>query len=307
MAGLIKLADTLEANKDFAYSFRRQFIRSIMPKTETRVEADKQVHAISSNKESSRTQSLRFSFQNNIKHTSIINLESTALDAIDKINEYIKRYNVAVKINNELRIQEAFSNIASTLANALHVYYPDMDKNAVASFLRTNKINGQTNVAANANILISNLKGTAEGATTNQQYRKENEEAKRKHQIALEEDSNAKLVIPHESIVSKQSIAYANELAKLLEPYSSIALQFNSRNVLGNQSSDIINSSMLTNLMNALNGTEMSTDAEGKLSPEALIQYGNYKFQGNQYNLSNILIEQRDANDKIIVYGLFKK
>ena len=310
MAGLIKLADTLEANKDFAYSFRRQFIKSIMPKTETRVEADKQVHAISSNKESSRTQSLRFSFQNNIKHTSIINLESDALDAIDKINEYIKRYNVAVKSNNELRIlriQEAFSNITSTLANALHAYYPDMDKNAVAAFLRTNKINGQTNVVANANILISNLKETAKNATINQQHRKENEEAKRKHMIALEEDSNAKLVIPHESIISRQSIAYANELAKLLEPYSSIALQFNSRNVLGNQSSDIINSSMLTNLMNALNGTEMSTDAEGKLSPEALIQYGNYKFQGNQYNLSNILIEQRDANDKIIVYGLFKK
>ena len=310
MAGLIKLADTLEANKDFAYSFRRQFIRSIMPKTETRVEADKQVHAISSNKEANRSQSLRFSFQNNIKHTSIINLESTALDAIDKIKEYIQRYKVAVKSNDELRevrIQEAFSNIASTLANALHTYYPDMDKNAVASFLITNKINGQTNVAANANILISNLEGTAKGATLNQQYRKENEEAKRKYKIALEEDSNAKLVIPHESIISKQSIASANELAKLLEPYSSIALQFNSRNVLGNQSSDIINSSMLTNLMNALNGTEMSTDAEGKLSPEALIQYGNYKFQGNQYNLSNILIEQRDANDKIIVYGLFKK
>lgn len=307
MAGLIKLADTLEANKDFAYSFRRQFIRSIMPKTETRVEADKQVHAISSNKEANRSQSLRFSFQNNIKHTSIINLESTALDAIDKINEYIKRYNVAVKINNELRIQEAFSNITSTLTNALHTYYPDMDKNAVAAFIRSNKINGQINVIANINILTSNLKDTASSGTLNQQYKKENEEAKRKYQIALEEDSNAKLVIPHESIISKQSIASANELAKLLEPYSSIALQFNSRNVLGNQSSDIINSSMLTNLMNALNGTEMSTDAEGKLSPEALIQYGNYKFQGNQYNLSNILIEQRDANDKIIVYGLFKK
>lgn len=307
MAGLIKLADTLEANKDFAYSFRRQFIRSIMPKTETRVEADRQVHAISSNKEANRSQSLRFSFQNNIKHTSIINLESTALDAIDKINEYIKRYNVAVKINDELRIQEMFSNITSTLTNALHTYYPDMDKNAVAAFIRSNKINGQVNVVANINILTSNLKDTASSGTLNQQYRKENEEAKRKYQIAIEEDSNAKLVIPHESIISKQSIANANELAKLLEPYSSIALQFNSRNVLGNQSSDIINSSMLTNLMNALNGTEMSTDAEGKLSPEALIQYGNYKFQGNQYNLSNILIEQRDANDKIIVYGLFKK
>lgn len=307
MAGLIKLADTLEANKDFAYSFRRQFIRSIMPKTETRVETDKQVHAISSNKEANRSQSLRFSFQNNIKHTSIINLESTALDVIDKINEYIKRYNVAVKINNELRIQEMFSNITSTLTNALHTYYPDMDKNAVAAFIRSNKINGQVNVVANINILTSNLKDTASSGTLNQQYRKENEEAKRKYQIAFEEDSNAKLVIPHESIISKQSIANANELAKLLEPYSSIALQFNSRNVLGNQSSDIINSSMLTNLMNALNGTETSTDAEGKLSPEALIQYGNYKFQGNQYNLSNILIEQRDANGKIIVYGLFKK
>lgn len=307
MAGLIKLADTLEANKDFAYSFRRQFIRSIMPKTETRVESDRQVHAISSNKEANRSQSLRFSFQNNIKHTSIINLESTSLDAVNKINEYIKRYNVAVKTNNELRIQEMFSNITSTLTNALHVYYPDMDKNAVAAFIRSNKINGQINVIANINILISNLKDTASAGTLNQQYKKENEEAKRKYQIAFEEDSSAKLVIPHESIISKQSITSANELAKLLEPYSSIALQFNSRNVLGNQSSDIINSSMLTNLMNALNGTEMSTDAEGKLSPEALIQYGNYKFQGNQYNLSNILIEQRDANGKIIVYGLFKK
>lgn len=307
MAGLIKLTDILEANKDFAYSFRRQFIRSIMPKTETRVEADRQVHAISSNKEANRSQSLRFSFQNNIKHTSIINLESTTLDAVNKINEYIKRYNVAVKTNNELRIQEMFSNITSTLTNALHTYYPDMDKNAVAAFIRSNKINGQINVIANINILISNLKDTASAGTLNQQYKKENEEAKRKYQMALEEDSNAKLVIPHESIISKQSIASANELAKLLEPYSSIALQFNSRNVLGNQSSDIINSSMLTNLMNALNGTEMSIDAEGKLSPEALIQYGNYKFQGNQYNLSNILIEQRDANGKIIVYGLFKK
>ena len=307
MAGLIKLVDILKSNKDFAYSFRRQFIRSIMPKTETRVEADKQVHAISSNKEASRTQSLRFSFQNNIKHTSLINTESDAINAIANVNKYISRYNSGLKTNNDIRMQEAFSNIASTLANALHVYYPDMDKNAVASFLRTNKINGQVNVAANANILISNLEGTAKSATINQQYRKENENAKRKYNIALEEDSNAKLVIPHDSIVSKQSIAYANELANYLEPYSSIALQFNSRNVLGNQSSDIINSSMLTNLMNALNGTEMSTDAEGKLSPEALIQYGNYKFQGNQYNLSNILIEQRDANDKIIVYGLFKK
>lgn len=307
MAGLIKLVDTLKANKDFAYSFRRQFIRSIMPKTETRVEADKQVHAISSNKESSRTQSLRFSFQNNIKHTSLTNLESDATNAIANITKYIARYNSGLKTNNDVRMQEAFSNIASTLANALHVYYPDMDKNAVAAFLRTNKINGQVNVAANANILVSNLEGTAKSATINQQYREENEDAKRNYKIALEEDSNAKLVIPHDSIISKQSIAYANELANYLEPYSSIALQFNSRNVLGNQSSDIINSSMLTNLMNALNGTEMSTDAEGKLSPEALIQYGNYKFQGNQYNLSNILLEQRDANNKIIVYGLFKK
>lgn len=307
MAGLIKLVDILKSNKDFAYSFRRQFIRSIMPKTETRVEADKQVHAISSNKESSRTQSLRFSFQNNIKHTSLINIESDATNAIANVNKYITRYNSGLKTNNDIRMQEAFSNIASTLANALHVYYPDMDKNAVAAFIRTNKINGQVNVVANTNILISNLEGTAKSATINQQYRKENEDAKRNYKIALEEDSNAKLVIPHESVISKQSIAYANELANHLEPYSSIALQFNSRNVLGNQSSDIINSSMLTNLMNALNGTEMSTDAEGKLSPEALIQYCNYKFQGNQYNLSNILIEQRDVNDKIIVYGLFKK
>lgn len=38
---------------------------------------------------------------------------------------------------------------------------------------------------------------------------------------------------------------------------------------------------MITYLMNAINGTEMTVDAEGKLSPEALIQYGNEKFRVN--------------------------
>lgn len=310
MSGLIKLYEDLKTNRDFAIRFRSQFVKTIMPKTETRTESDGTVRAVLSNKESNRRQSLIFSFQNNVKHTTL-NVDPNAIEVFrSAVESAKKRYKLSAK--NEIRRNAAFADIVANLTKALKAYYPDMDANAVRNYLIGNKTNGSVDIDINTSNLLAHLKNISDAsAKANDNLREEQEH---KREWNKEEHDNNETYIPlHTEIIPATAVAAANSFAADIEAYSTVALQFNSKNVLGNQSSDIINSSMITYLMNAINGTEMSVDAEGKLSPEALIQYGNEKFRvnskekGNQYNLSNILLEQHGVDGKIKVFGLFRK
>lgn len=310
MSGLIKLYEDLKTNRDFAIRFRSQFVKTIMPKTETRTESDGTVRAVLSNKESNRRQSLIFSFQNNVKHTTL-NVDPNAIEVFRSAVESAKRrYKLSAK--NEIRRNAAFADIVGNLTKALKAYYPDMDANAVRNYLIGNKTNGSVDVDINTSNLLAHLKNISDASAKANDNLREEQEHKREWNKE-EHDDNETYVPLHTEIIPATAVAAANSFATDIEAYSTVALQFNSKNVLGNQSSDIINSSMITYLMNAINGTEMSVDAEGKLSPEALIQYGNEKFRvnskekGNQYNLSNILLEQRGVDGKIKVFGLFRK
>lgn len=310
MSGLIKLYEDLKTNRDFAIRFRSQFVKTIMPKTETRTESDDTVRAVLSNKESNRRQSLIFSFQNNVKHTTL-NVDPNAIEVFRSAVESAKRrYKLSAK--NEIRRNAAFADIVANLTKALKAYYPDMDANAVRNYLIGNKTNGSVDVDINTSNLLAHLKNISDASAKANDNLREEQEHKREWNKE-EHDDNETYVPLHTEIIPATAVAAANSFATDIEAYSTVALQFNSKNVLGNQSSDIINSSMITYLMNAINGTEMSVDAEGKLSPEALIQYGNEKFRvnskekGNQYNFSNILLEQRGVDGKIKVFGLFRK
>lgn len=318
MSGLIKLYEDLKTNRDFAIRFRSQFVKTIMPKTETRTESDGTVRAVLSNKESNRRQSLIFSFQNNVKHTTL-NVDPNAIEVFRSAVESAKRrYKLSAKkryklsAKNEIRRNAAFADIVANLTKAFKAYYPDMDANAVRNYLIGNKTNGSVDVDINTSNLLAHLKNISDASAKANDNLREEQEHKREWNKE-EHDDNETYVPLHTEIIPATAIAAANSFATDIEAYSTVALQFNSKNVLGNQSSDIINSSMITYLMNAINGTEMSVDAEGKLSPEALIQYGNEKFRvnskekGNQYNLSNILLEQRGVDGKIKVFGLFRK
>lgn len=310
MSGLIKFYEDLKTNRDFAIRFRSQFVKTIMPKTETRTESDGTVRAVLSNKESNRRQSLIFSFQNNVKHTTL-NVDPNAIEVFRSAVESAKRrYKLSAK--NEIRRNAAFADIVANLTKALKAYYPDMDTNAVRNYLIGNKTNGSVDIDINTSNLLAHLKNISDASTKANDNLREEQEHKREWN--KEEHNDNETYVPlHTEIIPATAVAAANSFATDIEAYSTVALQFNSKNVLGNQSSDIINSSMITYLMNAINGTEMSVDGEGKLSPEALIQYGNEKFRvnskekGNQYNLSNILLEQRGVDGKIKVFGLFRK
>uniref|UniRef100_A0AAU8MHA6 HTH cro/C1-type domain-containing protein n=1 Tax=Geladintestivirus 4 TaxID=3233136 RepID=A0AAU8MHA6_9CAUD len=310
MSGLIKLYEDLKTNRDFAIRFRSQFVKTIMPKTETRTESDGTVRAVLSNKESNRRQSLIFSFQNNVKHT-VLNVDPKAIEGFrSAVESARKRYKLSAK--NEIRRNAAFADIVANLTKALKAYYLDMDTNAIRNYLIGNKTNGRVDVDINTSNLLAHLKNINDASNKANENLREEQEHKREWNKEGH-DENETYVPLHTEIIPATAVAAANSFATDIEAYSTVALQFNSKNVLGNQSSDIINSSMITYLMNAINGTEMSVDAEGKLSPEALIQYGNEKFRvnskekGNQYNLSNILLEQRGVDGKIKVFGLFRK
>lgn len=100
-------------------------------------------------------------------------------------------------------------------------------------------------------------------------------------------------VYASEFITAEQKL-HANELASILVNYQNVSVDINSTNVYGNQSSDVINSSFITNLLNILK------------DEASLKAFGKYKAQSKQYNFSNILFEDKDENGDII-YGLFRK
>ena len=83
-------------------------------------------------------------------------------------------------------------------------------------------------------------------------------------------------------------------LAKMLLPYSSVKLELISKNVEGNNVSDVDNASMLTYLNNIFNDEEL------------LNNYAEVIFKNSQYIKSNFLLEQRDGKGNIIHAGVFK-
>ena len=297
LRGLSILADMLDKNRDIAIKFRCNFVKTIMPKTETRIDVEGNVAPIQSNKRSNVIQTIRFDFQNDIKHTTFTVETSKVSSIIDEVDTLINKYNrLTRRDKNSLISQATYNDIVEKLTTQLKYYYPSMDKTAIENYIRVNKINNKTSVVDNMRVIKLILEDTVKGAIESQNNKAENdrvEEDNRKN-----ETNNP---LPFEDVISTKAINQTIYLANAIASYSTTRLEFNSKNAVGNQSSDIINSSLITELMNVLN----SSNYEGGINKD-LQNWGNYKFQGNQYNLSNILVEKRDNKNNIINYGLFR-
>ena len=297
LRGLHILAEMLDKNRDIAIKFRRDFVKTIMPKTETRIDAEGNVAPIQSNKKSNKIQTIRFDFQNDIKHTTFTVETSQVSSVLNEVDTLIEKYNRLTRRNKDSLVAQAtYNDIVEKLTTQLKSYYPSMDKTAIENYIRVNKINNQTSVVDNMRVIKLILEDTVKGAIESQNNKAENdrvEEDNRKN-----ETNNP---LPFDDVISTKAINQTIYLANAIAAYSTTRLEFNSKNAVGNQSSDIINSSLITELMNVLN----SSNYEGEINKD-LQNWGNYKFQGNQYNLSNILVEKRDNKNNIINYGLFR-
>lgn len=332
MEGLIKLYKDLTSDLDYAARLYTQF-KTVINKYETRI-ADENTAMNKSNKNSNAQQVHALSFLNDAKFTHI-NTDSDVTNKLaNEVDEAIVEYTQALAAGDEFALDQAklYNTIVDMIASRIKDYYPSADKASIDNYVRLAN-NGE--VATNMRYLTDSLRKIAKASDATTSQYTENRDAIsginkeiRKLQAKIDEinqdDSNSskkykaidkineeidKLVSQRDNIRfsdyrSQDSITQSIALADKLYPYSSVKVELNSRNGLGNLQSDIINSSMITYLLKVLNSPKTTTDELGNTAPESLVNFAKFKFKNNQYNLSNILIETKE-NGKIVNYGLF--
>lgn len=327
MEGLIKLHKDLTSDLDYAARLYTQF-KTVINKYETRI-ADENTAMNKSNKNSNAQQVHALSFLNDAKFTHI-NTDSDVTNKLaNEVDETIVEYTQALAAGDEFALDQTklYNTIVDRIASRIKDYYPSADKASIDNYVRLAN-NGE--VTTNMRYLTDSLRKIAKASDATTSQYTENRDAIssinkeiRKLQTKIDALNEAgehkgidkineeidKLVKQRDNIRfsdyrSQDSITQSIALADKLYPYSSVKVELNSRNGLGNLQSDIINSSMITYLLKVLNSPKTTTDELGNTAPESLVNFAKFKFKNNQYNLSNILIETRE-NGKIVNYGLF--
>lgn len=300
------LAQDLENNLDFAYSVKRTFGKVVIAKLETRIR-DGQYTCKIANTRSDRLSELGAEYMNSVKVTAVTNSTVYMTNELAKLREFVEdeTTNILSDRNNPSR-KEAVARIAKLLRN----YYTTINDYSVENFINLNRDeDGSVNVSDNIAKLLTVLEDTiTESNKTQSEYRNHQREIgsaishnDKKRQEAVEQNKfKAKDLIDLGLIYAKEFVPesqlnVAVRLAGYLAEYSVVSLDLNSTNVLGNQSSDVINDSFLTNLRNILQ------------NDQALDNYGQYKFRSRQYENSTILLEHRDEKNRIINRGLFRR
>ena len=313
-AGLAYLANDLKKKPDFAYKLFQVYRRRTIRKQQVRID-DNSVSPTRSNNRADKLETLRINYLNDIKSTALNIMIEDTNDILGAIKTKIDDYKTLQKTKGfDLNKQALSADIINAIASRLKQYYPSLDKAAIERFARLNgKVDGKTpNIANNLTQLYGYLENTAKYAneTLNNKRNLDNrfkEANKIKDKKAKKEALDSVREAYKQGYLSTNTKAYALELAKSLAPYSVVNIDSNSTNVLGNQSADQINDSMITNFLNAVKATLTEQQKDGSKVSTELINYGKYKFQGVQYNLSGILMEHRDENGAVINYGLFYK
>ena len=313
-AGLAYLANDLKKKPDFAYKLFQVYRRRTIRKQQVRID-DNSVSPTRSNNRADKLETLRINYLNDIKSTALNIMIEDTNDILGAIKTKIDDYKKLQKTKGfDLNKQALSADIINAIATRLKQYYPSLDKAAIERFARLNgKVDGKApNIANNLTQLYGYLENTAKYAneTLNNKRNLDNrfkEANKIKDKKAKKEALDSVREAYKQGYLSTNTKAYALELAKSLAPYSVVNIDSNSTNALGNQSADQINDSMITNFLNAVKATLTEQQKDGTKVSTELINYGKYKFQGVQYNLSGILMEHRDENGAVINYGLFYK
>ena len=296
----IQMADYLTNDRDFAYKIYTTFGKSVISKLETVVDSNVGNVRIS-NRRADKLTALRFEYINSAKSTTILlddlNSKSIYTTIKTKLDSLVEAYNRTTNTRLLAKTDNALNKIVSELAAQLRRYYPTLTDTAIANYI-TNAHEGIK--VDNAIRLLGILKDTIDSSyETQQNYHsrladiaKASAEKEKKH-IAYNEIYQPLEELYAQEYISNNTQAAAISLANELVNYTVVKTELNSRNVHGNQSSDVINNSMITNIINTLK------------SEEGLKNYGIYKSQSRQYDFSNIMIEHKDENGNIINYGLF--
>lgn len=338
-ASFIKFADDLANDLDFAYEAWTTFAKTKMYKLETVVN-DNKVSANISNPRVSKTSAFKFDLINDSR-TSILEIDHE--DVAQKLSNLKKKIEINIKnlkgksnINlTDKQLEERYKELNKLYRTLLEeltyyvkLYYPSIDESAINAYALTNNAAGN-----NYEIILDNLKELlididstrTASLESKEQFYKTIEEAQaiKDHNEALQKhmdegywhdfsEFKEEISVWATDYVSQSQKNAIDNIVKKLAYYSDVSTNFNSRNALGNNSSDIINNNLLTKLVKMLeeNYEETQTNKNGvKITVtrnKVLETWGAEKLRSKQYKYSNLLLEQKDDEGNIINRGIFK-
>ncbi len=313
MASFSQFADYLEQNLNFAFEVYRTFSKIVVSKMET-TDASGEFSSRTTNRTADKLTTLKFEFFNSAKATSIrseAEYSSDMITSIDTKLSELRKFKSEIDEGTGIEQEDidSFNSdvkaIATEIYDVLKRYYPTISDKAIINYINSeNQIDALSNLTNIAKLTIKGSENSKKVYDSRQAdlsalYSKKNlltealeknEPVKREVFDEIEKNLSKLYAIDY---VSKETQQAAYQLADALVKFSLVKTELNSRNVHGNQSSDVLNNSMITNIINTLK------------NQTALENFGKYKGQSRQYDFSNIMIEHRDDTGKLINYGLF--
>ncbi|MCM1079806.1 MAG: E3 UFM1-protein ligase 1 [Bacteroidales bacterium] len=311
-----QLAEDLRNNRDFATEMRTVFSKIKVSKIKTTVSNGK-VNAVVTNSTADPQTTLIGAFKNDIASTSISDNPDVTENLIDTAFAWTDTLR---KSKNNAEGNKALSEVITRTIHIAKLYYPSIQENAIRAYIELND-NGRAKdfdrKATNAEMLLDDLKECNKKVReTKENYRQLRIKANKvnEHNRRLKDRARKNLYVDPNNYQSLADV-YGSDwlkaqnnslshLARKLTPYSVVNTDLNSRNIHGNNNSNIINSSMITNLSKMLEKTY--TDEHGRTRNKALEAWGAKKLRSKQYKYSNILLEQKDENGKVINRGMFR-
>ena len=314
-AAFKELHAILKANPNLQLQFHRTFGKMVMGKLETVIENGVSISRISNRESIDRESILRFRFMNALKNTSLDN--DIVLQNMD-----VEAFKTELRKYKELDDTDGsrFRSLCDSLTELLKRYYPTINNLEIRNFVqfKTNTrgvVNRKNNITNLVQLLESTIK---EADKTKENYNEKQAQLSiiRSRNWQAKKDGRTEDIIDLDPIYAEGYItsgaeAAAIQLTTLLLPYTLVSAPLNSRNASGNQSSDVINSSLLTQiqstLQSELNKATVHKDGTvtwSKNSP--IVRLGEHKSKTKQYDFSPIILEHRDEKGEIINYGLFR-
>ena len=308
--GFSYLAKYLKEDATSAFAFYTVFGKKVIAKVQVEQEGELRGLKIS-NQKSNRLDALKQEFFNTLR-TSVPRQDyNYNYELLTKLQQYVSRN--ASYIKGQPKGVETVGAIKRVYEILKH-YYTSIEDYSISNFVYKHKDkNGVVDEFENIQTLITQIKDCVEASKDSQKAYNEmidaaqdvkNENKRiRKERTKLQESGIPNVKLPElkdetdlyaKDYMSEKQKNAAQNLANFLVDYALVKVENNSINPLGNQSSDVINSSFLTGMMEVLRNQAI------------LEQYGTFKFQSQQYNFSNILLEHVDEDGEFI-YGLFRK
>lgn len=319
------IANDLTNDIDFAYEMFTIFDKYKVTSTEIRVSGSSVTANIANNR-SDAFSSLFYDLYNDIRGTAI-NLSETI------INGLYDRYKAVDKVDKFTKADsKALADLKQEVVYITKLFFPSVQTNAVLSYIELyNNDTGEVkNQLHNIKNLISLLIGEKNGKSRvtlahnigAAKLAHATMQSKAKEAFAEIAQIRSRGWVSPEKIANARNIYnedYAAVLApavlsitSMLLPYSVVQTQLNYRNIYGNNTSTIINNSMLSTLSKILDDYKSSRYG---YTNDSLIKFITNKLKTNQYNYSNLFLEQKetiiDENEKektiVLNKGICKK